>query len=532
MSSDSTPHQDIAQRRAVMRFHAGYRQILASALCLVFFFAPEGTILGSSEPALFTWVSPVYLAVSVALTVYHSLFARHYSYTEVFAELLCDVAALVLLAYASGSSDSGLQLLIFVTISVSSATLPGRLSLALAALASIAALGEVAVHSLAVPVPAQQFVVAGLTGIAYFSTALAIRYLSVRIVSTQSLADRRRDDLERLSKLNQMIVQRMQTGVMLLSSEGEIKLLNAAAAELLGRQSTHLSPGELAPPELIALVQSESQGSMLFNAGEGKVEVFANVAPMRDLESDHLVYLENISKISQRAQNMKLASLGRFTASIAHEIRNPLSAISHAAQLLGESEALNDGDRRFTRIIESNAHRMDAIIQNILEMSRGKAPQPEVFSIKAWITDFIADWRPTNGESVSLNILDKCRHDHVNVDPSQLRQIITNIVENGARYGAQLHGRAELNFVVSNNPGSDAVVLDIIDNGPGIAPEQEDMIFEPFFTTESKGTGLGLYLSRELCLANQISIHYRRDSGSDSCFRLQFSHPSRSGLPS
>lgn len=533
MSSDSLTHQDIAQRRAVMRFHAGYRQILSGALCLLFFFAPNQTILGSSEAALFTWVSPLYLALSVGLVLFHSVLAKRYSYTEIFAELLCDVAALVVLAFASGGADSGLQLLIFVTISVSSATLPGRLSLAIAALASIAALIEVVVHNLMEdPVPAQQFVVAGFMGIAYFSTALAIRFLSVRIVSAQSLADRRREDLERLSKLNQMIVQRMQTGVLLLSSQGEIKLLNAAAAELLGLPDTQHAEGELAPPELIALAKSESQGSMLFNAGEGRIEVFANVAPMRDFENDHLIYLENISKISQRAQNMKLASLGRFTASIAHEIRNPLSAISHAAQLLGESEALNDGDRRFTRIIEANAHRMDGIIQNILEMSRGRAPQPENFDLAAWLADFTADWRPTRGERVRFLIRNLARQTHVNVDPNQLRQIVANIAENGARYGAQARGTAELQFVISNNPGSEAVVLDLIDNGPGVAVDQEDKIFEPFFTTENKGNGLGLYLSRELCLANQISIHYRRDNGADSCFRLQFSHPSRSGLPS
>lgn len=525
--------QDIAQRRAVMRFYAGYRQILASALCILFFFGPDQLILGSVEPSLFTYTSPIYLIFAIALILRHSIFTHRYTHTEIFAELLVDVAALVIMSYASGGADSGLQLLIFVTISVSGASLPARLSLAIAALASISALTEVAAHSLSDNTSTQQFVVAGLMGIAYFSIAIAIRYLSIKIITAQNLAEHRRNDIERLSKINQMIVQRMQTGVMLISPQGHIRMLNEAAEELLGKFDTDAAGQDIAPRELISLAQAEQQGSVLFNAGEGKVEVYANMITLGEHnDSDRLVYLENISKISQRAQNMKLASLGRFTASIAHEIRNPLSAISHAAQLLRENPELSDDDKRFTHIIESNAHRMNGIIKNILEMSRGRSPQPTHIDLKEWLSEFCTEWRPTNGERVAFKISHHASQANINVDLSQLRQIIANIAENGVRYGAEAHGIAKIHFQLSSNPSSEAVILDIIDNGPGIPAEQEDKIFEPFFTTENKGNGLGLYLCRELCLANQISIHYRRDKDHNSCFRLQFSHPSRGGLPS
>lgn len=518
--------------RALMRFYAGYRQVLASALCLLFFFAPGEAVLGATQQSLFTVVTLLYLAAALAAVIRHSLFAQHYSQTQLFAEFITDIVALALLSYASGGDKSGLQSLIFVTISACSITLPGRLSLALAALASIAALTEVAAHNLSGQASTQEFVVAGLQGVAFFSTAVAIRYLSSRIVAAQGLAETRRRDLEQLYRINQWIVQRMQTGILLMTPRGEIRLINAAAAELLGKVDTRLAEGELAPAALVALARSHTQGNTLLTVGEGKVEVFANMTTLTDQpDSERLVYLENISKINQRAQNMKLASLGRFTASIAHEIRNPLSAISHAAQLLKESPGLDEADLRFANIIESNAHRMDNIIQNILEMSRGRAPQAERIDLEEFLRRFIQEWRPTDNIAMKSQLTVSALHSEVNVDPGQLRQIIANITENGARYGAAATGTAQLVFRLANHPASEAVILDIIDNGPGVPAEEEDKIFEPFYTTDSRGNGLGLYLCRELCLANQISVHYRRDNAAESCFRLQFSHPARGALP-
>lgn len=524
--------QDISQLQAIMRFHAAYRLVLAASLCGVFFVGPDQSILGSTHHALFALLAPIYLGLAVVALVRHRLPVSRYGDSELFFEFLVDIGLLAAMTYASGGADSGLQLLLFVTISASSITLPGRLSLSLASLASIAALVDVALHTLNQRVPTQQFVVAGMLGIAYFSTAIAIRYLSIRIVNTQSLAERRRSDIVRLSRINQMIVQRMQTGIMVMSPAGTIRLINAAAAELLGLPDTELAEDRCAPAALVEMTRSGGNGSRLITLGEGRLEVHVTMTGLNSGASgDRLVYLENLSKLSQRAQQMKLASLGRFTASIAHEIRNPLGAISHAAQLLAESPHLDGGDQRFVSIIHSNASRMNGIIKNILELSRGRQSLPERIDLEDWLRDFIADWRPTDATAVDIRLDSHHGHSEVTVDAGQLHQIISNITDNGARHGAAAQGKAILHFRLSSSPIGQAAILDIIDNGAGIAPDEEDRIFEPFYTTQSQGNGLGLYLCRELCLANQINIHYRRTAENESCFRLQFSHPDRAALP-
>lgn len=370
-----------------------------------------------------------------------------------------------------------------------------------------------------------------MTGTAYFSAAIAIRYLSDRIVKAQQLAERRRTDIEQLSRINQRIVQRMQTGIVVMTQTGQIKLINAAATELLDIPAPAPNNEQYAPPVLIDMARKTENSAKVIKIGPRHLDVHINMSILEQSnDSDRLLYIENISKINQRAQNLKLASLGRFTASIAHEIRNPLSAISHAAQLLAESPDLNSVDKRFTTIIQNHALRMNDIIKNILELSRGRSPEPARFSLNQWLNQFLNDWQPTNHTPLEIKIDSDLLDDFINVDRSQLTQIISNIADNGVRHGAEKHSKAILTFRCTKNPSSATVSLDIIDNGEGISSEDEDKIFEPFFTTQEQGNGLGLYLCRELCLANQIHIYYRRTERGESCFRLQFSHPDRGTL--
>ncbi|WP_373081906.1 PAS domain-containing sensor histidine kinase [Zhongshania sp.] len=524
--------QDHIQQRAIMRVYSAYRFLLAAALFVALMFGPAKSTLGTSAPQLFAAAASGYAIFALCLLLRHYLLKGSYSTTQLFFEFFVDIGAIMFMSYCSGSADSGLPLLLIVSISAASMTLPSQLSLAIAALATISGISEVAAHTLYERVGTQQFIVAGITGMAYFSAAIAIRYLSARIVKTQQLAERRRTDIEKLSAINQRIVQRMQTGIIVMSRTGHIKLINDAAQELLDIRPSNAEQEQYAPAILIEMAKEAVNDSKIISIGPRQLDVHVNMTNLEAHDhSDCLLYLENISKITQRAQNLKLASLGRFTASIAHEIRNPLSAISHAAQLLAESPHLDSSDARFTEIIQNHAQRMNDIIKNILELSRGRPPQPERFALNSWLEAFAADWRPTERHNYKIEIENNSKMDVVNVDRSQLSQIISNIAENAVRHGAAKHGRAELRFRCSTLTRSGAVILDIIDNGDGVKAEDMDKIFEPFFTTQAQGNGLGLYLCRELCLANQIHIYYQRTALKESCFRLQFSHPDRSALP-
>lgn len=523
--------QDFPQQRAIMRVYSAYRVVLAGMILIALLFGPANSTLGITAPKWFAIAVIGYVLFATLALLIHTLFSTRYSQTQLFFEFFIDIGVIMLMSYCSGSADSGLPLLLIVTISAASITMPGQLSLAIAALATISAISEVAAHTLSERVSAQRFIVAGMTGTAYFSAAIAIRYLSGRIVKTQQLAERRRGDIEQLSRINQRIVQRMQTGIVVMSQSGQIKLINAAATELLDIPSPVTDNNHYVPPVLIDMARGTGNCSKVINIGSQHLDVHVNMSILeKSSDSDRLLYIENISKINQRAQNLKLASLGRFTASIAHEIRNPLSAISHAAQLLAESPDLPVADQRFAAIIQNNALRMNDIIKNILELSRGRSSEPVRFNLSSWLQQFLDDWQPTNHTPLDIKIDSKLENDDVNVDRSQLAQIISNIAENGARHGAKSNGRAQLIFRCQKNLSSGAVNLDIIDNGAGIKPEDEDKIFEPFFTTQEQGNGLGLYLCRELCLANQIHIYYRRTEIGESCFRLQFSHPDRGTL--
>jgi two-component system sensor histidine kinase PilS (NtrC family) len=226
-----------------------------------------------------------------------------------------------------------------------------------------------------------------------------------------------------------------------------------------------------------------------------------------------LVFLDDLSQISQQAQQLKLAALGRLTAGIAHEIRNPLGAISHAAQLLLESEELTAADRRLNQIIHDQSRRMNLVIENVLQLSRRRQTEPQLLDLKQWLEAFVVNLRDelTAGQSVHMDIGAGVLS--TQMDAEQLQQVMSNLVQNGLRYSGQLHEHAQVWLRLFQAPYSELPTLDVLDDGPGVAEEHLAKIFEPFFTTESKGTGLGLYLSRELC------------EGGGSCMRMTFAHP-------
>jgi two-component system sensor histidine kinase PilS (NtrC family) len=234
-----------------------------------------------------------------------------------------------------------------------------------------------------------------------------------------------------------------------------------------------------------------------------------------------LIFLEDASTATQQAQQLKLASLGRLTASIAHEIRNPLGAISHAADLLAEAPELSTADQRLTTIIKNHTGRINAIIEDVLNLGRRDKSHSELFELTPWLREFSEEFLRGEGE-VSDAIAWHCDEPQLQCyfDPNHLRQILTNLCQNGLRHASGTDNpRVEL---ISGSLNEEWGYLDIIDHGPGIAEEQRGNIFEPFYTTESSGTGLGLYIARELAICNQAQLRYLPGKDTGSRFRLHF----------
>jgi two-component system sensor histidine kinase PilS (NtrC family) len=227
--------------------------------------------------------------------------------------------------------------------------------------------------------------------------------------------------------------------------------------------------------------------------------------------------------MAQQAQQMKLASLGRLTASIAHEIRNPIGAISHADQLLAESDNLDDADQRLTEIIHSHTERVNNIIENVLQLSRRGNTVPESIQLKDWLAKFVGEFvlsQRVDQEVIAVIVTPA--DIAVDFDKTQLHQIIWNLCHNALRFSADYPENPKIEIKAGHLEKGQRSFVEVCDHGPGIDSTTAQQIFEPFFTTDSKGSGLGLYIARELCELNKASIRHMSIPGEGTCFRIEF----------
>jgi two-component system sensor histidine kinase PilS (NtrC family) len=241
-----------------------------------------------------------------------------------------------------------------------------------------------------------------------------------------------------------------------------------------------------------------------------------------------LVFLEDTTLIVERVQQSKLAALGRLSASIAHEIRNPVGAMSHAAQLLAEAPTLTAQERRLADIITSNGERVSTIINNVLQLSRRDTTRPERIDLNVWLGEFLAEFRQTSEvDDRAIQLIEASGDLDVRVDPSHLYQLLWNLCENALNYGRRNEHDAPIELRTGRIQTSDRPFLEVLDRGPGIALADAERIFEPFFTGSKGGTGLGLFIARELAQCNRALLIYEPRHGGGSIFRVVFADPQR-----
>lgn len=516
-----------------LRFLNLYRVVLSGLFTALALWGVAPKPLGESDSTLFAAVSVLYLLFSLA-----SGFTIRWRWpafpVQVVVQVGADIVAITLMMHASGGVTSGFGMLLVVAIAGGSLLIEGRIAILFAALATLAVLGQQFYAALHDPLPAANYTQAGMLGVAFFATAILGYVLARRVRASEALAARRSIDLANLAQLNEHIIQRMQSGILAIDPEGTVRLQNQSACVLLGLRpgSTGRPLGALAP-ELWKLLEFwqrvNAPSSHIFRPARGEVEVMASFASLgTDGKDGTLVFLQDASGMRQRAQQLKLASLGRLTASIAHEIRNPLGAISHASQLLAESTDFTTADARLNEIVRSNCQRVNAIVETVMQLSRRRAAAPEDLELPPWLDRFAEEFTVGAGRPADLLTVSPGPEGlTVRFDPEQLRQVLTNLCENAQRHAGE-DARIELNADVDRE--SSRPYLDVMDNGPGIPEADMENLFEPFFTTRSDGTGLGLYIAREICEGNQAALrHVPAESG--CCFRVTFADPRREELP-
>jgi two-component system sensor histidine kinase PilS (NtrC family) len=231
-------------------------------------------------------------------------------------------------------------------------------------------------------------------------------------------------------------------------------------------------------------------------------------------EGHSVLFVEDTTRAREQAQQLKLAALGRLTANIAHEIRNPLAAISHASELLEEEKRAN-ARTRLTRIIQDNTRRLDQLVSDVLQLNRRDRMSAGPIRVHPWLRQFLAEFVANESAAAERFALDGGADAWIEFDREHLRQVMWNLLRNAARYAGSESGAVR----IALRGYGGRVELSVIDNGPGVPAARQGQLFEPFFTTEAKGTGLGLYLARELCAANRATLEYVND-GPGAHFRI------------
>lgn len=518
-----------SQRPRILRLYNLYRVVLGFCLALLTNTAARDGLLQLSNPQLYEIASWIYLLVNVLIAV---LLHRGRRDLHLFLVSVLDIFLLGIIFYAAGGPGSGFGNLLLIPVAIGNILLHGRIGLLLAALASLAIIYLTFYLTLSYPGVSQGYLQVGVLGCIYFAVAMFVQRLSRRLRQSESLAQQQAASLASLEKVNQLIIHRMRTGIIVVGTHNKVLQANEAAAQMLGKPIIRgMNIEELAIGLAQRLRQWEETPSIRavpFHNHSGGTEIMANFKPLAtDSEETVLIFLDDNTQIAQQAQQLKLASLGRLTASIAHEIRNPLGAISHAAQLLGESRELPAADHRLTEIIQQHSQRMNKVIETVLELSRRRPSEPQLVDLGLWLEQFVADFSAAGPGDDRLELDIAGPGIQTRVDPYQLSQVLDNLCRNALRYTDTASPYKTIWLRLYLQADSELPTLEVIDHGPGIAEEHVPHIFEPFYTTHASGTGLGLYISRELCESNQARLEFEPMLPRGCCMRITFAHPKR-----
>jgi two-component system sensor histidine kinase PilS (NtrC family) len=462
--------------------------------------------------AAFGWIQQERLPLSIAQTL--------------FTLLAGDIFFLALVMIAGGSTSAPLPILLFPQLAASGWLLRTQTAFFHAALAAIVLLGLTAWRALGGDIGGPQLFQTALICLGYFAmvgTAVVIgRYTK----ASEDLAAQRGIDVANLEQVNRLIIQDMQDGVLVVDLTGVVRGHNAQVTRLLGGFGRMRGGMRLA--EFSATLHdywrrwNEDFSDPL---PPFKVETTQRLLRVRlvrigsGLNGGTLIYLEDLGRAQNEAQQMKLAAMGRLTASIAHEVRNPLSAINQAAQLLEEDGSVAPEGRRLLSMIRSNAKRIDRIVGEVLQLNRRDRQQPEAIPlgefVRALIEEIVqAESIPPGG--IAIDISDNLL---VLFDRGHLNQIAWNLVRNAWQHCQKREG--SIRIAARAGYMGDAVICELADDGPGVPSEFRAQIFEPFFTTRPGGTGLGLYIARELADANGAALELLPKSPG-AIFRITF----------
>lgn len=509
--------------RSIKLFNA-YRLILGCLLVFLVVVFGDSLSLGSSNLPLFFRASVAYVALALIAQLIVKLRQPRFG-VQLALLVATDIFFVTVLSHASGGIQSDLGILLLVSLAAAGLISRGRTTLFFAALASIAVLLQHSYEVLVQDAPVAQYFQAGLLSSAYFAVALLAHTLAKYSIASEKLAAIRGLDLANMAEANRLVIQDAPDGVLVVDERGVVRQYNPSAERLLGYAllaAGNVKLDDCAPMlanRFVAWRQNQGRGYEVLRLPVTHRQVRVRFLPVqREGFWGAVVFLEDMQHIEAQAQQIKLAALGRLTANIAHEVRNPLSAISYATELLQEEVHGAAQDRLF-QIILDNAARLNRIVLDVMQLNKRDRVQSEVIDLAEKLPQFIEGLHHTEGVEQEVFAIEAGSACEVNFDRGHLDQVLWNLCRNALRYSSKRAGSVKLRVMRADER---RMVLDVVNDGPVIPDDIVQQLFEPFFTTSVGGTGLGLYLARELCEANGAALEYVPQSADGVCFRIIF----------
>ena len=516
---------------APLQLYSIYRLILAG-IFLVFTITDISSVeIGTSESHIFSISVNIYLGLTL-LGVFLSHIHKPSSIKQLYINSFIDIVFLLLVVFTSNGLNSGLGILILLPVILPNILNPGQISLLLSACTVLALMGIQAFMQTQIKDGSYEVFHTGVLSLFIMTISWVAGSWFEKASITAEIAKRRGIDLKNLSQLNQSILDQLQTGIIVLDHNATVRHLNPTAWDMLGQPddwrdkqlkdyapelSSHLEYWKANVAPKVASYDLKHWKSTEFTLRLSQLGI-RNQGVV-------LMYIEDTRIQREKQQDVKMASLGQLTANIAHEIRNPLGAISHAAQLLSESPDLDKADERMIQIIQANSKRMNGTIESVLNLSRKNNPKRENIRLKLWLNEFINDFvMQSSLTKKQISLFLDMPDASIQFDPTHLHQVMWNLCRNAEKYARENVSELMIDIQGTHPSHTRDIVLSVIDNGKGVPDKNIERLFEPFFTTSSQGegTGLGLFMARELCLSNSASLEYIKLPAGGSCFRLIF----------
>lgn len=484
-------------------------------------------------------IGVVYLTLAVGFAIFSS-YSRRRFLLQMTSQIAVDIAVISMFYVAAGGTKSGLAILFLFPLAGCAILAPLLLAMFFVSIVTLILLTESGYQILRLDADAS-FSQTGLYGAAFFTAVIVINRLAARLIKQEKLAAQRGQDLQVQQAINRLVLADMGDGILVVGRDSTIFTGNPAAERMLGlslsddrsrhklTEITSLMPiadaffvwaarpanqlADAASPAFVVIKPGDEltlQTATTVWGGRRELVAhlklrFATVEAAGLRKDRTVIFMQDVSEIENQAQQLKLASMGRLTASIAHEVRNPLSAISYAASLLSE-EVHGPVQTRLLNIVGDNVTRLNQMIEDILKLSRKAQSQRAPIELSSIFTEILEEFQETRTLQKGMIQLDTMMDPYlVWFDPLHLHEVLVNLLSNAVRYASGSPGSIRLHVVpdVANR-----LELHVQDDGPAITQEIRAHLFEPFYTTSSKGTGLGLYVARELCLNNGAMLDY------------------------